>query len=195
MTTNTYLFFPGCKIDRFLPQYGQSTRTVMSALNIGIEEIEFNCCGYPVRHQNFLASMSAAARNLALAAAKAQPILTPCKCCYGNLRHADHWLRQNRDLRQQVNTMLAEEGLAWQDGVLIRHLLTVLDEDQLTEAVGKGWVSSLTARRARDEVEWIRAEHEAGRWPAAVVKEWTLERARQSSSSTSQAAQRRSRSR
>ncbi|MGD9187237.1 MAG: disulfide reductase, partial [Desulfobacteraceae bacterium] len=55
--------------------------------------------------------------------------MTPCKCCYGNLKHADHWLRQNRDLRQQVNTMLAEEGLAWQEGVLIRHLLTVLDEE------------------------------------------------------------------
>jgi heterodisulfide reductase subunit B len=55
--------------------------------------------------------------------------MTPCKCCYGNLKHADHWLRQNRNLRQQVNTMLAEEGLTWREGVLIRHLLTVLDEE------------------------------------------------------------------
>jgi predicted RNA-binding protein associated with RNAse of E/G family len=73
--------------------------------------------------------------------------------------------------------------------------ISVLDEDQLGEAVRKGWLSPLTAQRARDEVGWIRAEHEAGRWPPAVVKEWTLERARQSFSSTSQAAQRRPASR
>lgn len=129
MAFKTYLFFPGCKIDRFLPQYGQSIRTVMAALNIGLDEIEFNCCGNPVRHQNFLASMTAAARNLSLAAAKDRPIMTPCKCCYGNLKHADYWLRKNRNLKRQINALLAQEGLAWQEGVVVQHLLTVLDEE------------------------------------------------------------------
>jgi heterodisulfide reductase subunit B len=147
MATKTYLFFPGCKIDRFLPQYSQSTRSVMSALNIGLEQIEFNCCGYPVRHQNFLASMTAAARNLALAATKQRPIMTPCKCCYGNLKHADHWLRRNRDLRQQVNILLAEEGLAWQEGSVVRHLLTVLDEEIGAETLEARIASPLTDLR------------------------------------------------
>lgn len=72
-----------------------------------------------------------------------------------------------------------------------RGVLSVLDEDQLEEAVARGWVSDTQARRAREEVEWIRREYEEGRWPPRVVEEWTLERARQASSSTSQAAQRR----
>lgn len=129
MIENSYLFFPGCKIDRFLPQYGRSVRAVASKLNIVLDDTELTCCGYPVRHENFLAAMVAATRNLAIAAAKGVPILTPCKCCYGNLKHADHWMRQNHDLNRKVNILLAPEGLAWREGVVVRHLLTVLDDD------------------------------------------------------------------
>ena len=129
MTTQTYLFFPGCKINRFMPQYGQSTRAVLAALGIDLDESELTCCGYPVRSENFLASMTAAARNLAIAAAKGLPILTPCKCCYGNLKHANHWLRERKDLRQQVNTRLIAEGLKWQTDIPVGHLLTVLDQE------------------------------------------------------------------
>ncbi len=74
-------------------------------------------------------------------------------------------------------------------------VLSVLDEDQLEEAEGAGWISGAMAERARKEVEWIRTEYEAGRWPPPVVQEWTLERARQSLSSTTQAAHSRPRSR
>jgi len=73
--------------------------------------------------------------------------------------------------------------------------LSVLDEDQLLEAEAEGWVSQETGDRARQEVERIKEAHADGRWPPPVVDEWTLERARQSLSETTQAADRRSRSR
>ena len=129
MTVRSYLYFPGCKMDRFLPQYGRATLAVLAVLGIEIEQIELTCCGYPVRHENFLAAMTAAARNLALAAVMGRPLLTPCKCCYGNLKQADHWLHQKSDLRQQVNGLLKKEGLAWRPGIPIRHLLTALRDD------------------------------------------------------------------
>ncbi len=128
MTLSTYLYFPGCKINRFLPQYGISTRAVMAELGITLDETELNCCGYPVRHENFTAAMVAGARNLAVAAAKGLPLMTPCKCCYGSLKHTDYWMRRDNGLRSQVNAILAEEGLAWTDDIVIHHLLTVLDE-------------------------------------------------------------------
>ncbi len=53
----------------------------------------------------------------------------------------------------------------------------VLDEDELEEARARGWVDAPTGARARREVERIRWEAEAGLWPPAVVREWTLERA------------------
>jgi predicted RNA-binding protein associated with RNAse of E/G family len=55
---------------------------------------------------------------------------------------------------------------------------TVLDEDELADAVVRGWVDEATAARARTEIERMRAGAEAGRWPPAVVRDWTLERAR-----------------
>jgi predicted RNA-binding protein associated with RNAse of E/G family len=71
----------------------------------------------------------------------------------------------------------------------------VLDGDQLQEAEGRGWVSKAQAQRAREEVEWIEKEYRAGRWPPEVVEDWTLARARQCWSSTTQAAQSRPTSR
>jgi heterodisulfide reductase subunit B len=38
-------------------------------------------------------------------------------------------MRNNPDLNRKVNTLLAEEGLAWREGIVVRHLLTVLDDD------------------------------------------------------------------
>lgn len=127
MAQKIYLYFPGCKINRFLPQYGASTKAVLHGLDIILDETELNCCGYPVRHENFAAAMTAAARNLAVAAAKNLPLLTPCKCCYGSLKHADHWMRKDADLRRQVSAVLADEGLAWRDDIPIFHLLNLLD--------------------------------------------------------------------
>ena len=135
MTTRSYLYFPGCKIARGLPQYGSATRAVLGALGIDLVQVELNCCGYPVRDENFLAAMTAAARNLALAAAHGMPLVTPCKCCYGNLKHADYWLRQRADLRQRVNGLLKAEGLAWRPGVRILHLLTLLQEEVGLETI------------------------------------------------------------
>jgi heterodisulfide reductase subunit B len=129
MAKKTYLYFPGCKINRFLPQYGASTRAVLSKLDIILDETELNCCGYPVRHENFAAYMVAAVRNLAMAAAKDLPLMTPCKCCYGNLKHADHWMRNDTGLRDQVNRALADERLEWKDDTTIVHLLNLFDMD------------------------------------------------------------------
>ena len=53
----------------------------------------------------------------------------------------------------------------------------VLDEDEMDDAVERGWIDAPTAERARAEVERLRAAAEAGNWPPAVVLEWTLERA------------------
>jgi predicted RNA-binding protein associated with RNAse of E/G family len=60
--------------------------------------------------------------------------------------------------------------------------LSVLDEDQLREALERGWVSEDQAARARTELEHIVSAAEQGRWPPPVVLEWTLERARRARS-------------
>lgn len=54
----------------------------------------------------------------------------------------------------------------------------LLDEDELDEAVAAGWVDAATGERAREEVSRLQAAHADGRWPPAVVHDWTLERLR-----------------
>lgn len=122
-----FAYFPGCKIPWHLPQYGRATKAVCAKLGIELVDLEFGCCGYPVRHSSFEASMFSAARNFALAERAGLPMLTPCKCCFGNLRHAAYWLHQNEDLAASVRRMLAREGLPWPRSMEVAHLLTALD--------------------------------------------------------------------
>lgn len=133
-----YAYFPGCKIGYHLPAYGRAVEALCAHLDIGLAAPEFGCCGYPVRHQSFEASMFSAARNLALAARAGLPVMTPCKCCFGNLRHAAYWLEENRALAGRVDVLLAEEGLPGVAEALstrVVHLLTVLDADLGNEAI------------------------------------------------------------
>jgi heterodisulfide reductase subunit B len=134
-----YAYFPGCKIPYHLPAYGESTLAVCERLGIELVDVEFNCCGYPVKHQDFVASMLSAGRNFALAARAGLPILTPCKCCYGNMRHARHWLLRRPELREIVAGHLMEEGLELPEEMRIVHLLQALDQDvgadKIAEAV------------------------------------------------------------
>ena len=120
------LYFPGCKIPFHMPAYGRSTRSVLSALEIELVDMDLSGCGYPVRHQDFSAFLLSSTRNLALAEAQGVDILTPCKCCYGSLKHALYWLRRKPAMRDRVNQHLAAENLHWRDRSDVIHLLSLL---------------------------------------------------------------------
>lgn len=54
----------------------------------------------------------------------------------------------------------------------------LLDEEELDDAVLRGWVDPATARSAAAEAERLIGSARSGRWPPAVVDAWPLERAR-----------------
>jgi heterodisulfide reductase subunit B len=124
-----FAFFKGCKIPYYLEQYGTSTRAVLKTFGVRLVDLDFNCCGYPNRDIHFKSFVFSAARNLALAEKKRLDILTPCKCCYGSLKHAIHFMREHERLRRDINAELAKEGLSWNDTIRVKHLLTVLCDD------------------------------------------------------------------
>ena len=124
-----FAFFPGCKIPYYLREYELASRSVLHVLGVDPVDVEFNCCGYPIRNLNFESFVLSAARNLALAEQRNLNILTPCKCCFGSLKHADHWLRERPDLKEKINTALRKEDLQWEGRAEIKHLLSVLAED------------------------------------------------------------------
>ena len=139
-----FAFFKGCKIPYYLDQYETSTRAVMKRFGVRLVELDFNCCGYPFRDLNFKAFILSAARNLALAERKKLDIMTPCQCCFGSLKHAIHYLKENDDLRRDINRELAREGLAWNATNSVKHLLTVLYDDVGLPAIQAAIVKPLT---------------------------------------------------
>ena len=130
-----YTVFWGCKIPYFLEGYRTAARAVLEALGVTLEDMVFRCCGYPARHLHFESYLLSAARNLAQAETAGRPLLTPCKCCFGSLKHAEHMLREQKDLRKRVNAVLKDENLQWRGDMDIKHLLTVLAEDVGIETV------------------------------------------------------------
>jgi len=140
-----YAYFPGCKIAHHLPEYGSSVEVVCEALGIELVKLEFNCCGWPVRHENEVASIFSATRNFALAKQAGLPILTPCKCCFGNLKYAQSRLAEDEHLASEVTRLLAEDGLTMPDSIEVSHLLTVFDKD-----VGADKLRALTVKPLTD---------------------------------------------
>lgn len=124
-----YAYFKGCKIPYFLEQYDRSTRAVLKTFRVRLVELDFNCCGYPVRDIHFESFVLSAARNMALAERKKLDVLTPCNCCYGSFRHAIHFLQENPRLLAAINDELSKEGLEWNGTSEIKHLLSVLCDD------------------------------------------------------------------
>ena len=124
-----FAFFAGCKIPYYLKHYESASRAVLKALDIELVDIEFTCCGYPIRSYDFFSFILSAARNFAIAEKHDLNILTPCKCCFGSLKHADHFLRTNDKLKKNIQLFLQEEDLIWEGRSEVKHLLTVLSDD------------------------------------------------------------------
>lgn len=140
-----HAYFTGCKIPHHLPEYGAAVEAVCAHLGIELVRLEFSCCGWPVRHESETASVFAAARNLALAARAGLPVMTPCKCCFGNLKYSQHRLDEDSALAAEVRGLLAEEGLELPAGpVPVAHLLNVVDREVGAEALRAGTVRPLS---------------------------------------------------
>ena len=139
-----FALFLGCTIPARLNQYESSSRAVLGKLGVGIVDIrEFNCCGYPLRNISFKTFVLSSARNLALAAKKNLNVMTPCKCCYGSLKKVDHLMKENGSLRKEINTTLEREGLKYEGGIEVKHLLSVLYHEvgieSIREKMGKNY--------------------------------------------------------
>ena len=125
-----YALFLGCNIPARVQQYETSARSVLGELGVDIEDIkEFNCCGYPLRNSDFKTFVLFSARNLALAEKLGLNMITLCKCCYGSLKMAEHHIKEDSLLRDEINESLAKEGLKYNGDLEIKHFLSVLYSD------------------------------------------------------------------
>ncbi len=139
-----FALFQGCNIPARVEQYADATIAVSRMLDIELVDItEFNCCGYPARNTDFRAFVLSAAKNFAVAQKAGLDMLVMCKCCYGSLKKAEHILHHDQELQSEINDFLARENLEFQDGIEIKHLLSVLYHDvgleRLKEHIAKAY--------------------------------------------------------
>lgn len=130
-----YALFMGCKIPFYLEHYGVSSKAVLHALGVKTVELNFNCCGYPNRDIDFKSFVFSSARNIALAEKKGLDLITPCQCCFGTLKQAVWFLKQNEELRNDINAELGKERLKYEGSVAVKHTLTVLAKDIGLQAI------------------------------------------------------------
>lgn len=141
-----YALFLGCNIPARVSQYEDSSRAVLK--NLGVELIEirgFNCCGYPLKNIDQKAYVLSSAQNLALAEKQGLDILTLCKCCFGSLKKVECLLKEDSNLRQDVNHTLADDNLKYEGNITVKHLLSVLYHD-----VGIDTIKSRLSRSYKD---------------------------------------------
>lgn len=132
-----FAIFLGCNIPVRLKQYEMASRAVLKELGVRLLDIpEFNCCGYPLRNIDLKAFVLSSARNLALAEKENLNLLALCKCGYGTFRMAEHLMKENAELRDEVNRILGKEGLRYEGDTQVKHLLSVLFNDVGTKAIG-----------------------------------------------------------
>lgn len=125
-----YAFFLGCTVPVRNLNYELSARLVARKLGVELVDLEaFQCCGFPLKSINFFESLVIAARNLALAEQAALPVCTLCSACGGSLSEADHLLRHNNPLKEQVNDRLKVLGLEYQGTGEVKHFIRILYED------------------------------------------------------------------
>ncbi len=138
-------YFPGCKISFFQAQYGEDVEAVMAALDVELVNLSFHCCGNPMRGEDLETSLYSAMRNLALAREAGLDIITPCKCCFGQFKHAVHHWNAHAEIREKLQERLMAERLYWDGKNRVRHLLDFLYTD-----IG---VDTLAARAAKARMD------------------------------------------
>ena len=131
-----YIAFGCCFTGSSLKEYQTSTHAMLKGLGFEFERFrEFGCCGFPLKNVDYVASVTAAARNLALAETKGLPLLTLCSCCYGNLKNAQNALENDTALKSKIVDLLGREGLSYQGTAVVRHVFDILFHDLGPEAI------------------------------------------------------------
>ena len=133
--------FPGCVVATEQYAHEISAREVLSSLGVELADVEgFSCCGWPMQSVNTVAWLYLSARNLALAEKEKVGMLTLCNVCNRSFHEARDVLQKNKELRSKVSSLLEGEGLSFNGGARVWHVLELLHEvglEKIREMVKK----------------------------------------------------------
>lgn len=129
----TFSFFLGCIMPNRYPQIEKSTKFVMKKLGYELLDMErAACCPAPGVFRSFAKAdwMVFAARNLCIAEKMDSDILTVCNGCFGTLQEVNKKLKEDENMKAQVNERLKELGdYEFKGTIRVRHIAEVLGYD------------------------------------------------------------------
>ncbi|HIO41578.1 MAG TPA: disulfide reductase [Aquifex sp.] len=141
-------FYQGCCFQGPDAHMFDTLKKVFADLGVEIKLLErTTCCGgNTIDESNRFLVYSINARNIALAEKEGLDLLVSCNTCYMVLAKTKHALDSDPELREEINKLLAEEGLEYKGTAKIWHILPYLVEevgiDTIRERVRrplKGW--------------------------------------------------------
>ena len=142
-----YALFLGCTVPARARNYELSARNVAKRLGMELVDLDFTCCGFPVKGLSREACELMAARNLVLAQETGLDIVTLCSACTGVLTEVSKELEDEKK-RASVNRRLKEIGREYRGGVKVKHLARILFEDIGVNEIKKQMVRELPLKIA-----------------------------------------------
>ena len=126
-----YAFFLGCLIPAREPQYENSVRKIAPELGMELVEMEgANCCApFSIQSLDYTSWLALAARNLCMAEQMNLNILALCNDCYESLLATNTILKENHEVRDKVNEILADVGLEFKGKTDVKIFSDALYED------------------------------------------------------------------
>ena len=125
-------YFLGCIMNNRYPGIEKATRILFDKLNIELKDMEgASCCPAPGVFGSFDKKTwaSIAARNITIAEDMGSDIMTECNGCFGSLFETNLMLKEDDDLKNEINEVLADVGREFKGSVDVKHFAQILYND------------------------------------------------------------------
>jgi heterodisulfide reductase subunit B len=127
-----YIPFFGCMMTTKYPHFEAAVRRTVEKIGMELVDVDgFTCCPDPIYFQarDKMKWYAIAARNICLAEEVGHDIITTCSGCTATLSEVNITLKEDKNLRDQINERLKRIGKEFKGTINIRHAVTVLRDD------------------------------------------------------------------
>jgi heterodisulfide reductase subunit B len=133
-----YALYPGCVMPTEQYSYELSIREVFPKLEIEFIDLDgYSCCGEPLKSMNKLMTLYLSARNIAIASKQDLDMFVPCPMCHLSLKECQLVLKNDEEMFNRINSMLASEDLQYDGSIDIIHTVDILHDHIGVEKIKK----------------------------------------------------------
>lgn len=121
-------YYPGCSLHATGREYDESVKAVSEALGIELDELDdWSCCGASSAHMtNFKLSVALPSRDIIAAEKRELDVMVPCAACFNRLKSAQHHLKNNDDLRTEIEGIIGEK---YRGNITVRNPIDIIYTD------------------------------------------------------------------